>query len=94
MSVEGGLLGRNIRFDVDIDRADDAGLTLRATGPFEIDVDYAIDVGSARVETRGGRPLGRLLASAANAMLSAGALERVLRRVVREADECTLAALA
>jgi hypothetical protein len=89
--VEGGLLGRNVRFRVLVDQADERGISLRASGAFEIDVDYVIDPAasrvSARVETRGGRTFGRVLVSAANAMLSAGALERVLGRLVREARE-------
>jgi hypothetical protein len=87
--VEGGLLGRKVRFRVEVDRADQTGLSLRASGAFEIDVDYRIDSDaakvSARIETRARKPLARLLAGAANAMLGAGALEHVLRRVIREA---------
>ena len=88
--VSGGLLGRTVRFDVDVDRADETGLSLRASGPFEINVDYRIDRErghlSARVRTRARRPLGQVLASAANAMLSAGVLDRVLAQLIREAD--------
>jgi hypothetical protein len=87
--VEGSLLGRKVHFRIEIDRADQTGLSLRASGAFDIDVDYRIDLDaasvSARIETRARKPLARLLAGAANAMLGAGALEHVLRRVTREA---------
>lgn len=89
LTVEGAVLGRSVRFDVEVDRADERGLSLRASGAFEIDVDYRINpvagTVSASVEKRGRGALARVLAPAANAMLSAGALERVLRRVVNEA---------
>jgi hypothetical protein len=89
VTVEGGLLGRSVSFDVAVNRADERGLSLRARGAFEIDVDYRIDRDAgtlaASVQTRGRGPLARVLSSAANAMLSAGALERVLRQVVNEA---------
>lgn len=89
VTVEGVLLGRSIRFDVEVDRADERGLSLRARGAFEMNVDYRINAAagtvSASVQTRGRGPLSGVVASVANAMLSAGALERVLRRVVNEA---------
>jgi hypothetical protein len=88
--VEGVVLGRSVSFDVEVDQADERGLSLRASGAFEIDVDYRIDRAagtvSASVGTRGRGALARVLASAANAMLSAGALERVLRRVINESN--------
>lgn len=89
VAVEGALVGRAVRFRVDVDRADEAGISLRASGAFEIDVDYCIDREAASVvasvQARGRGALARILASVANAMLSAGALERVLDRVISEA---------
>jgi hypothetical protein len=90
VDVEGSLLGRGVRFSVDIRRADDHGLSLLARGPFEIGVDYAIEPASstvsARVVTKGGGPRAKLLASAANAMLAAGALDHALRRIVGQSE--------
>jgi hypothetical protein len=89
VEVKGALLGRGIRFRVDVDQADDQGISLRAKGPFEIDVDYRIEAASstvqARVETRGSGPLAKALAAAANAMLAAGALDCALGRIVARA---------
>jgi hypothetical protein len=86
LEVEGALLGRGVRFRVDVARADEDGVSLRACGPFEIHVDYLIEASSrtveARVETRGGGPMAKVLASAANALLAAGALDHALRRIV------------
>jgi hypothetical protein len=91
LQVHGGLLGKRVSFEIAVDRADETGLSLRASGPFEIDVDYNIDAERgqvrARVETRARRLPGQLLASAANALLTAGALDRVLRQLVREVGE-------
>lgn len=89
VEVEGALLGRGVRFRIDVDQADERGISLRAKGPFEIDVDYTIEAASstvqARVETRGGGLAAKVLASAANAMLAAGALDHALGRVVGRA---------
>lgn len=98
VAVEGALLGRGVRFSVDVAQADAGGLSLRASGPFEIEVDYRIEPASstvsARVQTRGGGPKAKLLASAANAMLAAGALDHALRRVVRQAALAPVGATA
>jgi hypothetical protein len=89
IGVEGVLLGRGVHFQIDVAHADDTGISLRARGPFEIDVDYTIRPDStkveARVETRGRGAVGRLLASAANALLSAGVLDHTLRSVMTQA---------
>ena len=96
VAVEGALLGRGVRFRVEVAQADEEGLSLHARGPFEIDVDYSIEpescTVSARVATRGGGPKAKLLASAANAMLAAGALDHALRRLVRHATSTPMAA--
>lgn len=98
LGVRGALLGRAVHFTVEVVQADHNGLRLRAHGPFEIDVDYQIahasSTLSARVETRAGGPKSKLLASAANALLAAGALEHSLRRVTRQAAAQQTAALA
>lgn len=93
IAVEGVLVGRGVRFDVAVERAGANGLSLRAYGPIEIDIEYIIDrdVGrlTGRVDTRGSGLLARLLLAATNALLSAGALDHALHRIVREAHEQT-----
>jgi len=90
--VSGRLAGRRVGFDVAVEKADESGLALRASGPVGFDVDYRLlphTTGSevhARVSVRPQRGLaGRLLAEATNALLKAGALETTLSRLTREA---------
>jgi hypothetical protein len=90
--VSGRLAGRRVGFDVAVQKADESGLALSASGPVGLDVDYRLaphDAGAevhARISVRPSRGLaGRLLAEAANALLSAGALENALARLSREA---------
>lgn len=91
LTVEGALAGRRLRFEVHIARADETGLTLRATGPFDVEASYAIEPESscvsARVETSGAGLRGRMFASAANTFLSAGILDDALARLVDEANQ-------
>jgi hypothetical protein len=91
LEVSGGLLNCRVHFDVHVDRADLQGLSLRARGAFDIDVHYRIDMDAGRVDatvrTAAKGPLPRLLASAANALLSAGVLDRVLAAIVCAAGE-------
>jgi Polyketide cyclase / dehydrase and lipid transport len=90
--VTGKLAGRRVGFDLEVHEASGDGLSLAANGPVGFDVDYrlaAVEGGSevrASVSVRpAGGILGRLLAEASNALLSAGALEAALARVTREA---------
>jgi hypothetical protein len=90
--VSGKLAGRRVGFDVEVHEASGGGLALAANGPVGFDVAYelaAVDGGSevrASVSVRPSRGIaGRLLAEATSALLSAGALEACLSRVVREA---------
>jgi hypothetical protein len=90
--VSGKLAGRRVGFDLEVHKASGDGLSLAANGPVGFDVDYrlaAVEGGSevrASVSVRpSGGILGRLLAEATNALLSAGALEAALSRVSREA---------
>jgi hypothetical protein len=90
--VSGKLAGRRVGFDLEVHEASGRGLTLAAEGPVGFDVDYrlaAVDGGSevqASVSVRPSRGIvGRLLAEATSALLSAGALEAALSRVAREA---------
>ena len=84
--VRGGLAGRNVEFDVEVLEAEDGRLSLVATGPMTLDVEYLVrpaPAGSevqASVSVSGGDGLmGRLLARATDALLAAvGRLEPAL----------------
>jgi hypothetical protein len=87
--IAGGLAGRRLEFDVDVQEAANGRLALRATGPIEIDVEYvATPVASgsdlrASVRVNGRGLAGRLLATATDALLSAGALSTAVRGIER-----------
>jgi len=90
--VSGRLAGQEIGFEVQVTRADAAGLSLSADGPVALDVAYelrAADAGSevsasiAVLPRRGLR--ARLLAEATAAVLAGGALQHALGRIVAEA---------
>jgi hypothetical protein len=92
-TVSGRLAGQRIGFDVEVHEADETGLALSARGPVGFDVDYRLEPapeGSnvhASISVRpGGGLKGRLLAEATGALLSAGALQNALLRLVREAQ--------
>ena len=87
--VSGRLGGQEIGFEVEVHRADVAGLALSARGPVTLDVAYelrAADRGSevsasiAVLPRRGLR--ARLLAEATAAVLAGGALQHALGRIV------------
>ena len=100
--VTGRLAGVSVGFDLEVHHADEGRLELSASGPVGIDVRYdlrADDQGAefeAHVSVRPSRGLtGRLVANAASAMLSAGALEGAAKRIARAAEaQHTLAAAA
>ena len=90
--VSGKLAGRRVGFDVEVHEASGRGLSLAASGPVGFEVDYRlapVEGGSevrASVSVRPSRGIvGRLLAEATSALLSAGALEAALSRMSREA---------
>ena len=90
--VSGRLAGQRVGFDVVVGQADETGLTLSADGPVSLDVDYRLapsGAGSrvhASISVRPRRGLvGRLLAEATGALLTAGALDHALARLTREA---------
>ena len=90
--VVGRLAGQRVGFDVEVRQADENGLQLSATGPVALDVDYRLAPttdgsqvhASVSVRPRRGL-LGRLLAEATGALLTAGALDHALARLSREA---------
>jgi len=86
--VSGRLAGREVGFDVDVQRADAKGLALAASGPIDIDVAYhvrPVPEGAeleAEISVGGGKGLGgRILAQATGALLSAGALDVAVGRI-------------
>jgi hypothetical protein len=90
--VSGRLAGRRVGFDLAVHEASDRGLTLAADGPVGFDVAYElapVEGGSevrASVSVRpSGGIVGRLLAEATSALLSAGALEAAVSRIGRAA---------
>jgi hypothetical protein len=92
MEVGGRVAGREVRFDLAVHEASRTHLSLTASGPFEMRARYdarEIETGtvlraSVSVASSGGIR-GRLVSSAAEALLSAGALERAMERIARSA---------
>jgi phosphate uptake regulator len=91
--LSGKLAGRGVSFEVEILKAGDGQLSLRAIGPVEMDVAYdAIAAGddtevvaSVCVRSAGGL-LGRMLQSATDALLAGGALNLAVQGVAREVE--------
>jgi hypothetical protein len=93
--VAGRLAGRRMSFDIEVFKASDGQLHLRASGPVEIEVEYGVEEGVdgsgqliawIKVSSSGGL-IGRLAASATDAVLAAGALESAVRRIAAAAEE-------
>ena len=90
--VSGKLAGRRVGFDVCVHAADEHGLALSADGPVGMDVDYRLAPAPAggsevraSISLRPSRGIaGRLLAEATGALLTAGALEHAVSRIVQE----------
>ena len=92
MRVSGNLVGRAVRFDVEVHEAGDNRLALSAHGPVAFDVAYEArprNGGSevcASVSVRsGGGLFGRLAEQATAALLQAGALGIAVDRIARSA---------
>jgi phosphate uptake regulator len=91
--LSGKLAGRGVSFDVEVIKASDGQLELRAIGPVEMDVAYdAIAAGDATevvasvaVRSAGGI-FGRMLSSATDALLAGGALNIAVQGVAREVE--------
>jgi hypothetical protein len=95
--LSGRLAGRWVEFELDVFEADDGRLSLRASGPVTMDVDYELLDSEilARVRVHGGRGItGRLLSSAVDGLLAAGTLQVAVDAIAREAEagELVLAA--
>ena len=99
--VSGKLAGVPVGFDVEVHIADHERLELSAHGPIGLDVRYDLtpdDCGAAlrasvSLRRRGGLT-GRLVANAAAALLSAGALDGAAGRIARAAEAGGCAAAA
>jgi hypothetical protein len=93
--VRGFLAGRCLEFMVDVANASDGRLSLTATGPIALDVEYVArptEGGSlvhAVVGVSGRGLIGRMLAQATDALLAAGALTAAVGRIGRELDEAS-----
>ena len=91
--VTGRLAGLSVGFDVEVHAADEAGLELSADGPVALDVRYALSGDGTGAELkasvtmrRSGGLTGRLIANAAAALLSAGALQGAAGRIAQVAE--------
>ena len=97
----GRLAGRGVSFDVDVFDAGDGLLSLKASGPVEMEVRYdarphgdgAEVVASVDVRSGGG-VLGRVLSSATDALLAGGALQMAVAAVAREVEGSSQLAVA
>ena len=91
--LTGKLAGRGVSFEVEVIKASDGQLALRAIGPVEMDVAYdavpadggAEVVASVAVRSGGGL-IGRMLSSATDALLAGGALRHAVARIAREVE--------
>jgi uncharacterized protein YndB with AHSA1/START domain len=90
--VSGSLAGKRVGFDVEVHEASHRGLSLAADGPVGFDVEYQLAPVAGGSEVRASvsvRPsgglVGRLIAQATNALLSAGALDAALTRIAAAA---------
>jgi hypothetical protein len=91
--VTGKLAGVTVGFDVSVHHADEGRLELSADGPVGLDVRYDLRGDGegaefvARVAMRPSRGItGKIVANAASALLSAGALEGAARRIAHAAE--------
>jgi hypothetical protein len=92
--LSGKLAGRGVSFDVEVIKASDGQLELRAVGPVEMDVAYdaiLADEGTSEVVASvavrsGGGLIGRMLSSATDALLASGALNIAVQGVAREVE--------
>lgn len=86
--VSGGLAGRSVSFEVEVIEAGEGRLSLIATGPITLDVEYDVRPAAAgseveaSVSVSGASGLGgRLLGKATDALLAAGALSAAVDRL-------------
>jgi hypothetical protein len=92
--LQGRIAGLKLTFEVDVLAADERGLSLRATGPIRLEVDYQLTLAGrgtlidAQITlTQAAGMTGALAARASNAILGAGALRFALRAIAAEAEQ-------
>ena len=93
VGVSGSVVGRRIRFRLEVLQADAGRLRLRAIGPVELVAQYDVrpaaggcELDAALSVHRRRGPFAALVTAVATALLGAGALERTLARIAREAE--------
>ncbi len=99
VTISGSLAGVTAEFEIDVLRADEEGLDLRARGPVHFEVTYRFvperqgTIIAARIKLDCEPGLNaRVLRAATGALLSGGALDRALGQLARELDERALLA--
>lgn len=92
--LQGRIAGLNVTFEVDVLAADERGLSLRATGPVRLEVDYQLTpsgrgtlIEAQITLTQAAGMTGALASRASNAILGAGALRFALRAIAAEAEK-------
>jgi hypothetical protein len=95
--VAGKLAGRRMSFDINVHKASEGQFILSASGPLDIEVEYGVDDpedGDESGEIKawvtvksGGGIIGRIAASATDAVLAAGALEQTVKKIANAAEE-------
>ena len=91
--VSGKLAGVRVGFDVEVHRADERQLSLSASGPVSMDVNYDVELtedGHTSVRAcislgKGRGLLSRLMAEATAGLLQAGALSAAVNRIAATA---------
>jgi hypothetical protein len=88
-----------VTFEIEILAADERGLSLRATGPIRLEVDYQLRPSGSGTLVEAQITLahaagitGALASRATNAILGAGALRFALRAIAAEAEQLQRAA--
>lgn len=92
--LQGRIAGRSVSFDIDVLTADDRGLSLRASGPVRLDVNYRLTpaapgtlIDAQITLAPAGGITGAVVSRATDAVLSAGALRCALRAIAAEAEQ-------
>lgn len=98
-TLQGRIAGRNVTFEIDVIAADERGLSLRATGPVRLEVDYQLKpsgcgtlIEAQITLAQAGGMTGTLASRATNVILGAGALRFALRAIAAEAEQLQQAA--
>ena len=92
--LQGRIAGRNVSFEVEVLAADDRGLSLCASGPVGLEVDYRLTpaasgtlIDAQITLNQAGGITGAVVSRATDAVLRAGALRCALRAIAAEAEQ-------